>query len=33
MGPPGVPAERVKILRQAFMKALNDPELLAIADK
>jgi tripartite-type tricarboxylate transporter receptor subunit TctC len=33
MGPPGVPMDRVKILRQAFMKALNDPELLAIAEK
>jgi tripartite-type tricarboxylate transporter receptor subunit TctC len=33
MGPPGVPADRVKILRQAFMKALTDPELLAIAEK
>jgi tripartite-type tricarboxylate transporter receptor subunit TctC len=33
MGPPGVPTERVKILREAFMKALNDPELLAIAEK
>ena len=33
VGPPAVAAERVKILRQAFMKALNDPELLAIAEK
>jgi tripartite-type tricarboxylate transporter receptor subunit TctC len=33
MGPPGVPADRVKILRQAFMKALTDPELLALAEK
>ena len=33
MGPPGVPTERVKILRQAFMRALNDPELLAVAEK
>jgi tripartite-type tricarboxylate transporter receptor subunit TctC len=33
MGPPGVPADRVKILRQAFLKALSDPELLAIAEK
>jgi tripartite-type tricarboxylate transporter receptor subunit TctC len=28
-----VPADRVKILRQAFLKALSDPELLAIAEK
>jgi tripartite-type tricarboxylate transporter receptor subunit TctC len=33
IGPPGVPADRVKILRQAFMKALTDPELLAQAEK
>jgi tripartite-type tricarboxylate transporter receptor subunit TctC len=33
IGPPGVPADRVKILRQAFMKALADPELLAHAEK
>jgi len=33
VGPPGIPAERVKILRQAFMKALTDPELLAQAVK
>jgi tripartite-type tricarboxylate transporter receptor subunit TctC len=33
IGPPGVPADRVKILRQAFMKALADPALLAHAEK
>ena len=33
IGPPGIPADRVKILRQAFMKALTDPELLAQAEK
>jgi tripartite-type tricarboxylate transporter receptor subunit TctC len=33
IGPPGIPADRVKILRQAFMKALADPELLAHAEK
>ena len=33
IGPPGVPADRVQILRQAFMKALTDPELLAEANK
>ena len=27
-----MPADRVKILRQAFLKALSDPELLAIAE-
>ena len=26
---PGIPPERVKILREAYMKALNDPQLLA----
>lgn len=30
---PGVPAERVKVLRAAFMKAVHDPELLADAKK
>ena len=33
MGPPGVPADRVKILRQGFIKALSDAELLAQAEK
>jgi len=33
IAPPGVPAERIKILRQAFMKAINDPQLLAQAEK
>jgi tripartite-type tricarboxylate transporter receptor subunit TctC len=33
VAPPGTPADRVKILRQAFMKALADPELLAQAEK
>ncbi|HEU4341892.1 MAG TPA: tripartite tricarboxylate transporter substrate binding protein [Candidatus Binatia bacterium] len=33
MAPPGTPADRVKILRQAFMKALGDPELLAQAER
>jgi tripartite-type tricarboxylate transporter receptor subunit TctC len=31
--PPGVPAERVKILQTAFMETLKDPELLAEAKK
>lgn len=33
IGPPGIPSDRVKILRQAFMKALTDPALLAHAEK
>ena len=33
IGPPGVPADRVKILRQGFTKALADPALLAHAEK
>ena len=28
IAPPGVPADRVKILRQAFMKTMNDPVFL-----
>ena len=31
VAPPGVPAERVKILREAFMRAARDPELLVEA--
>lgn len=31
--PPGVPADRVKTLQNAFMATLNDPELKADADK
>jgi tripartite-type tricarboxylate transporter receptor subunit TctC len=33
IGPPGIPTDRVKVLRQAFMKALTDPALLAHAEK
>lgn len=33
IGTPGIPADRVKILRGAFMKALADPDLLAEAQK
>jgi hypothetical protein len=33
LAPPGVPAERVKILRDALNKTLRDPELLAVAKK
>lgn len=31
--PPGVPADRVKVLREAFAKTLKDPEYLAKAKK
>jgi len=31
--PPGVPADRVAILRKAFMQAVNDPEYIAEAGK
>ena len=30
---PGVPTDRVKILRDSFLKAMSDPELLAEAEK
>jgi tripartite-type tricarboxylate transporter receptor subunit TctC len=33
VGPPGLPAERTKIIREAFMKTMNDPELLAEVKK
>ena len=33
VAPPGIPADRVKILRAAFLKALADPELVAEAKK
>jgi tripartite-type tricarboxylate transporter receptor subunit TctC len=33
VAPPGVPADRVKILRDSFMAAIRDPELLAEAQK
>ena len=33
VGPPGMPAERIKVLREAFTKAMNDPALLADANK
>jgi len=32
-GPPGIPADRLKILRDAFNKACNDPEFLKFAEK
>jgi len=33
IGPPGIPGDRVKSLRQGFMKALADRELLTHAEK
>ena len=33
IAPPGMPAERVKVLREAFNKTMNDPALLADASK
>lgn len=33
IGTPGIPADRVKMLREAFSKTLRDPELLAEATK
>ncbi|HEU4345155.1 MAG TPA: tripartite tricarboxylate transporter substrate-binding protein [Candidatus Binatia bacterium] len=33
LGTPGIPAERVKILREAFNKTLKDPEFLADLEK
>jgi tripartite-type tricarboxylate transporter receptor subunit TctC len=33
IAPPGVPADRVKILRDAFNKSISDPALLAQAEK
>jgi tripartite-type tricarboxylate transporter receptor subunit TctC len=32
-GPPGIPEDRLKLLRDAFAKALADPELLSVAKK
>ncbi|HEV2570640.1 tripartite tricarboxylate transporter substrate-binding protein [Methylocella sp. CPCC 101449] len=33
MAPPGVPADRIKALREAFMAAMKDPDLLAEVEK
>jgi tripartite-type tricarboxylate transporter receptor subunit TctC len=33
VAPPGVPTDRLKILREAFNKSVNDPALLAEAEK
>ena len=32
-GPPGIPKDRIQILRNAFEKAFHDPELVALAKK
>ena len=32
-GPPGIPSDRLKILREAFKKALADPEIAKAAEK
>jgi len=32
-GPPGVPADRVKLMRNAFAKIMNDPDVVAEAQK
>ena len=33
IGTPGIPADRVNVLRQAFDQAMKDPELLAETQK
>ena len=33
IAPPGIPSDRLKILREAFLKTMNDPELLAEAKR
>ena len=33
MAPPGVPVDRVKILREVYARALKDPDLLAEVDR
>ena len=33
VAPPGVPADRIKILRDSFDKTINDPALMAEAEK
>jgi tripartite-type tricarboxylate transporter receptor subunit TctC len=32
-GPPGIPADRVKVLREGFMKMMKDPDVVAEAQK
>ena len=33
VAPPGIPADRVAVLRQAFMRTMKDPQFLADAEK
>jgi tripartite-type tricarboxylate transporter receptor subunit TctC len=33
LAPPGIPADRLKLLREAFLKTMKDPELLAEAKR
>ena len=33
IGTPGIPADRLKILRSAYMSAIKDPALVAEAEK
>jgi tripartite-type tricarboxylate transporter receptor subunit TctC len=33
VGGPGIPADRIKVLRDGFLKAMRDPALLAEAEK
>ena len=33
IGPPSIPADRLKILRSAYMSAIKDPALVAEAEK
>ena len=33
VAPPGIPADRLKIFREAFLKTMKDPELLAEAKR
>jgi tripartite-type tricarboxylate transporter receptor subunit TctC len=33
VAPPGVPADRVKLLREAYTGALKDPDLIAEVDR
>ena len=32
-GPPGIPTDRVKVLREGFMRMMNDPDVIAEARK
>ena len=33
VAPPGIPPDRLNLLREAFLKTMNDPELLAEAKR